>query len=129
MTLTNLKDLDALDRAALLAQWRSAFGPPPPKLSQPLMRRMLAFERQAKTAGDLTSDARRALAAVLKDDAPRTPNPGTLLLREWKGVVHEVEVVDGGYRWRGAVWRSLSAIATEITGVKWSGPRFFRIKR
>ena len=36
-----------------------------------------------------------------------------------------VTVVDGGYLWNGEVRKSLSAIAEEITGAHWSGPRFF----
>jgi len=43
-------------------------------------------------------------------------------------VLHEVEVLDDGYLWRGQRYRSLSAIALAITGTKWSGPRFFGIK-
>jgi len=34
-------------------------------------------------------------------------------------------VVDDGYRYRGDIYRSLSAIAKRITGAHWSGPRFF----
>ncbi len=34
-------------------------------------------------------------------------------------------VLEDGFEWNGAQWRSLSAIAHEITGVRWSGPRFF----
>jgi len=51
--------------------------------------------------------------------------PGGRLLREWNGVTHVVDVTDGGFVWKGETWRSLSAIAREITGAHWSGPRFF----
>ena len=51
--------------------------------------------------------------------------PGARLVREWGGVTHEVTVVDGGFLWKGEVRKSLSAIAEEITGAHWSGPRFF----
>jgi len=33
--------------------------------------------------------------------------------------------MDKGYHWQGKQYRSLTAIAQEITGTKWSGPRFF----
>jgi hypothetical protein len=36
-----------------------------------------------------------------------------------------VLVVDDGYSYRDRHYRSLTAIAREITGVAWSGPRFF----
>ena len=49
------------------------------------------------------------------------------LLRKWGGRTHEVEVLDGGrkFRYRGEEFRSLSEIARQITGSHWSGPRFF----
>jgi hypothetical protein len=43
----------------------------------------------------------------------------------WHGRTHHVLVVDGGYSYRERHYRSLTAIAREITGVAWSGPRFF----
>ncbi|MEZ5873214.1 MAG: DUF2924 domain-containing protein [Nitratireductor sp.] len=52
--------------------------------------------------------------------------PGSRLVREWHGAIHEVIVQsDGSYLWQGRGWKSLSAIARTITGVHWSGPRFF----
>ncbi|MRX52003.1 DUF2924 domain-containing protein [Paracoccus sp. S-4012] len=53
------------------------------------------------------------------------PKPGGRLLREWNGTTHVVEIGDDKYRWDGRNWDSLSAIAREITGAHWSGPRFF----
>ena len=50
---------------------------------------------------------------------------GARLLRAWNGVTHEILVVEDGFLWAGRTWRSLSAIAREITGTRWSGPRFF----
>ncbi|WP_229583444.1 DUF2924 domain-containing protein [Paracoccus sp. S-4012] len=47
------------------------------------------------------------------------------MLREWNGTTHVVEIGDDKYRWDGRNWDSLSAIAREITGAHWSGPRFF----
>ena len=55
----------------------------------------------------------------------RTPQPGTRLLREWGGELHEVTVTDRGYAYRGIVYTSLTAVAIRITGTRWSGPRFF----
>jgi hypothetical protein len=36
-----------------------------------------------------------------------------------------VDVIEGGFVWKGRKFRSLTAIALEITGARWSGPRFF----
>ncbi len=54
-----------------------------------------------------------------------TLQSGARLVREWNGVNHVVEVIEGGSVWNGDRHRSLSAIARAITGSRWSGPRFF----
>jgi hypothetical protein len=53
--------------------------------------------------------------------------PGTRLVREWQGRSHAVDVRVDGFGWNGKHYRSLSAVATAITGVRWSGNRFFRV--
>jgi hypothetical protein len=53
---------------------------------------------------------------------------GTRLLREWRGVTHEVTVIDDGYEHHGRRYRSLSAVARAITGTQWSGPLFFGLR-
>lgn len=51
--------------------------------------------------------------------------PGSRLLRDWNGKAHVVDVTESGYLYEGKTYRSLSAIARQITGAHWSGPRFF----
>jgi hypothetical protein len=53
------------------------------------------------------------------------PKPGSVLTREWRGRVERVIALDKGYAWNGATYASLWAVAFAITGVKWSGRRFF----
>ena len=55
--------------------------------------------------------------------------PGARLIREWRGETHEVLVTEDGFLWRGENWRSLSVIAREMTGTRWSGPRFFGLDK
>lgn len=60
--------------------------------------------------------------------APAPLAPATRLIRVWRGVRHEVHVLEGGeFRYRNRSFKSLSEIAREITGTRWSGPRFFGI--
>jgi hypothetical protein len=49
-------------------------------------------------------------------------------VREYAGARHEVFVVEGGFSWQGKTYPSLSAIAKEITGTRWNGPRFFGLR-
>ncbi len=51
------------------------------------------------------------------------------LVREWRGAVHQVTVGEDGFDYRGAKYASLSRIACEITGTRWSGPLFFGLRK
>ena len=54
---------------------------------------------------------------------------GTRLLRSWHGEMHEVNVLAGAFEYRGQTYTSLSKIASEITGTRWSGPLFFGTRK
>ena len=127
--LPTLADLEAMERAELVACWTEIFGRPAPRsISQPLLRRFLATELQARRSGGLAPTFRarldRAACGEIKA-SERVLKPGGRLMREWNGVTHVVDVTEDGYHWKGTRYRSLSAIAREITGAHWSGPRFF----
>ncbi len=55
----------------------------------------------------------------------RLPMPGTVLTGGYRGRVLRVTVLDGGFEFEGRVYRSLSAIASEVTGSRWNGFLFF----
>jgi hypothetical protein len=57
------------------------------------------------------------------------PVVGTRLVREWNGRTYEVTVVYGGFEYEGRRYRSLTAIATAITGTHWNGRAFFGLKK
>jgi hypothetical protein len=133
-----LARLPSLDRAALTAAWRTAYGAEPPRnISQPLMLRALAYRIQAKALGRLKPSMQRYVIKIAEDGpaaraavVPITQvKPGTRLLREWHGVSHEVTVLDDGVHYQGQRYRSLSQVAQVITGAKWSGPLFFGLKK
>lgn len=129
MNLPSVTEIEAMDRAALLAAWDRVFGTPVPTgLSQPFIRRFLAFEVQSRRTGGLPKGFMKQLDRQLAGGTSASrvgPDPGGRLLRDWNGVTHVVEVTGGGYRWNGETFRSLSAVARAITGARWSGPRFF----
>jgi len=123
--------LTELDREELLARWRAAFpGPVPSHLSRPVMVRALAYEIQASLHGGLPAHTVRALKTAQRSNAAAAPVPaGSRLVREWNGRTHVIDVTDDGFIWNAQRFTSLSAIAREITGAHWSGPRFFGIRR
>jgi len=129
--MTTLADLDGMDRAALAQLWSELIGGDVPAcMSQPMQRRFLAFELQAKSEGGLPAALRARLDRIAAGEeraASPTLQPGARLLREWNGTTHVVDVLPEGFLWNGSQHRSLSAIARAITGARWSGPRFFGI--
>ncbi|SEV91502.1 Protein of unknown function [Cognatiyoonia koreensis] len=125
----------AVSRADLLEQWVAAFGQaPPPYLSIPFMSKALAYQAQCKRAGGMSAQTCRALQQIASGksvkDVPMNPNKvGTHYVREWNGRTYQVAVVNGGYEMDVRIWPSLSAIAKQITGTTWSGPRFFGLTK
>ena len=116
------------------AEWQRRTGTPAPAaFGSGLLGRALAYEVQVKAlGGGLTkAELRRLAQSNRKDESVRDGasagaiKPGTWLSRTWHGDVHNVVVIDSGYEYRGARYRSLSEIARRITGAQWSGPRFF----
>ena len=85
----------------------------------------LPVKRNPRRAAGARQAAPPALPSAPKPLDPRLPVTGTLLTREHAGVAHEVEVLATGFRYRGRTYRSLSAIAKEITGTAWNGFLFF----
>jgi hypothetical protein len=55
--------------------------------------------------------------------------PGTRLVRVWNDRRYEVTVLADGYEFEGRTFRSLSAVAREITGTRWNGKVFFGLKK
>lgn len=63
------------------------------------------------------------LPAIIKDK--RLPIPGTVITKEYKGKSYKVKVLDKGFEYNGKIYKTLSAIAKEITGAHWNGYLFF----
>jgi len=123
-------ELRQMDRAALRVAWAEAFDDAPPHfLSMIFMRKALIWHEQCGRFGGLRPDLKRALKATAAGKQVRARAPqiraGTQLVREWNGRRYQVEVTNDGFRMNGEHFRSLSAIASRITGTNWSGPRFF----
>jgi Protein of unknown function (DUF2924) len=130
--------LEALSIEQLRSRWAEAYGmPPPPCSHRQFLVRGLAHDLQQVTLGGLAPALRRRLvrlAVALERDggdpffAALRIKPGTRLIRQWHGAVHQVTVLENGFAYRGERYRSLSAIARIITGAHWSGPTFFGLK-
>jgi hypothetical protein len=56
------------------------------------------------------------------------PVNGTRICKEYRGITYEVEAVPEGFLCNGFVYKSLSALATKITGNRTNGPLFFKAR-
>jgi len=57
----------------------------------------------------------------------RLPIPGTLITKEYKGAHLEIKVMEKGFEYNKKQYRSLTAIAKELTGAHWNGYLFFNL--
>lgn len=140
----NLKQLTDDNRLELTQAWKNTFGSsPPPNTSQDMMRLIVGWEIQAKTArsdiralkaainkilrstNDGTDEITSAIAALLKPKIDLSP--GTRLSRDWQGNTYVVDVLDKGFAFNGKLFSSLTPIAKTITGSHRSGPHFFGV--
>ena len=107
------------------------------------MTKYLIYKEQAGKYGDLTASTQKQLNKLIQvyqlnknimdKDIKKTKNfyiqSGTKLVREFKGERYEVIALDKGYEFNGKIYKSLSAIANEITGTRWNGKIFFGVKK
>lgn len=128
-SLPIVEKLDRLSRQELRAHFiQAGLGHIPRNASQGFFKGHLAWAAQAIEAGYDPISLRKSLVKKVQlAGRPTAPiyKPGTRLIREWQGVTHEITIEEKGFMWNGLRYRSLSRIAQEITGTKWSGPRFF----
>ena len=121
----------------------------PKTLSPALMARILTWREQVVEVDDIGPRSRAILVAAIRSPderaeaggkpeaglvATRPPRfepirSGTVLVREHAGVLHRVTVAGDGFEWNARMFGSLSAVARAITGVNWSGRRFFALDR
>jgi hypothetical protein len=143
----------AMDRDALTAEiaglskasitdlrerWKVMHGKAPSQeIGRSFLARAVAYRLQEKAFGGLKPSTRRLLARVAEEttagSSPKKPQirkaqSGTILIREWQGTAHRVTMLDDGVSFNGKHYRSLSEVAREITGSRWSGPRFFGLR-
>ena len=153
LQLTELQDMGLAD---LRAKHVALFGEEARSKNLPFLRKRLAFRMQERVHGGLPPEVKErleelapsGLAVPPKPEVgpnragkagpgnveaeqrdPRLPAAGTTLRREHQGFVHEIDVLDRGFRYRGRDYRSLSAIAKEITGTAWNGFGFFGLMK
>ena len=137
--LARLAALKTMSVRELKAEFEALTGTPAPNNSRVWLEQRLAYCIQELAFGGLSKPVIRLLDAladevegkkvrrsVIADS--RNPVIGTRLVREWDGTEHVVTVLKDGFDWQGRRYKSLSAIARDITGTRWNGYRFFGLR-
>ena len=140
---------------ALQRKYLELFGEETRSSNKQFLFRRIAWRLQADVEGDLSERARRRAAEIVEDGdlrvrAPkgfspennvaarpqeidrsqprrdwRLPSPGALLTRRLDDRQIVVKVLEEGFEYESRRYRSLSAIAREVTGTRWNGLLFF----
>ena len=137
--LMRLTALKAMTVKELKAEWENLFDKPAPNNSRAYLQQRLAYRVQELAYGGLTKPVKAMLNALADEvegkkvrrsviSDPRNPVIGTRLVREWDGVEYVITVLKDGFDWQGRRYKSLSAIARDITGTQWNGYRFFGLR-
>jgi hypothetical protein len=152
--LASLEELRRMNIPALKQKYIALFGAESKSSNKAFLFRRLAWKLQAQAEGGLSeralsraaeivdeSDLRlRAPKGFLPYDVPaagwmanqsqvpadwRIPPPGTLLTRRHGNREIVAKVLKKGFEFESRRYRSLSAIAREVTGTRWNGLLFF----
>ena len=119
--------------------WKKLFHGETPTHNRQFLERRIAYRLQEiefrKVATNLLDRNSRKIATLIETGKVKTrdrdyrPVAGTRLTREYQGrAYHVIATADGFYTFEGRPYPSLSMIAREITGSRWSGPVFFGLK-
>jgi Protein of unknown function (DUF2924) len=135
-------------------RYKEIFGEESRSNHREFLFRRIAWRLQALAEGDISERARQRAAEIAQDadlricgpkpvgaspggipgsrQSPssdrRLPLVGTMLTREYKNHRIAVQVLDGGFQYEDRFYKSLSAIAREVTGTQWNGYLFFGLK-
>jgi hypothetical protein len=149
-----IKALQRMSLPELQARWLEVFGKEPTQRNRSYLWKRLAMKLQEDFYGALPAEDRARIeeyrrqfessppetwfprSGKAKKAAPskpfrdpRLPSPGTILTRRYKGRQLNVKVGEKDFEFRGRKYRSLSAIATEVTGARWNGFLFWKLTK
>jgi hypothetical protein len=138
LVLAQLASLKGATASALKVKWRALFDTEPPPYNRRFLESRLAYRIQELAYGGLKKETVERLRVLGKQyeakpgeklkGSQRLPIAGTRLIREWQGTQHAVTIRANDFDYQGRPYKSLSAIAREITGVRWNGWVFFGLK-
>ena len=137
--VTQITRLPSLNMQEIKVLWKRLFGDETPNHNRAFLERRIAYQLQLiefrKVDRNLLESNQRRIETLIRNgklnqrSQDYRPPAGTVLTRLYQNVEHCVVVeADGQFAYQERRYGSLSMIAREITGTRWSGPLFFGLK-
>ena len=147
----HIERLRHMTTAQLQLKYRELFGQTSRSNHKNYLFRRVAWRVQALVEGGLSERARQYAREIASDADlrlcapqplldhqptarvarasrqldPRVPAAGTQLIKRYKDQTLTVTVLENGYHYEERLYKSLSAIARQVTGTQWNGYLFF----
>ncbi len=83
-------------------------------------------ELRVRPPKEVVREVAKIVESSIRD--PRLPKPGTVLTKDYDGKTFQVTVRTDDFEYKGLSYRSLSAVAKEISGTSWNGFLFFGLQ-
>lgn len=137
--VSQISRLPELEMPAIKSLWQKMFHAEVPNHNRKFLERRIAYKLQEieyrKVDPNLLDRNKRRIESLMQTGKTKTRDPdyrpvaGTVLTREYQDKEYRViATADGNYNFDGRTYQSLSHIACDITGTRWSGPLFFGLK-
>ncbi len=147
--LSQIMELKEKSLGELKAKYEELFpGQKAPSNNKVFLWRKIAYRIQELEHGNVSTETQSKIEQLIQQLDPinnkslrpdnviekqpksrdkRLPIPGTVIIKEYKGVKLEIKVLESGFEYANKAYKSLSAIAKEVTGAHWNGYLFFNL--
>lgn len=148
-TISQITALKNAPTEELLKRYKELYGEDATGTHRTYLWRKVAYKLQETEHGELSVKAKNRLKALIEEYDPinnkalrpnkpvthqqlplkdkRLPIPGTVITKEYKDTNYQVKVLEKGFEYNGKIYKTLSAIAKEITKAHWNGYLFFNL--
>lgn len=149
--LSEIMELKQKSLSQLREKYKELYCQNPPSSNKVFLWRKIAYRIQELTYGGLAKETQTKIQELIQKYDPvnnaglrpdksnepmtnkkpsrdrRLPIPGTIITKEYKNKKLEVKILESGFEYNSKVYKSLSAIAKEVSGAHWNGYLFFNI--
>ena len=147
--ITEIMALKNAPLEAIKAKYAALYGQDSPSSSNKVfLWRKIAYRLQELEYGGLPDDTKNRINELIKRYDPvnnntlrpkknpgkegkngrdkRLPIPGAIIRKEYKDQLIEVKVLENGFEYQGKAYKTLSSVATAVTGDHVNGYTFFK---